>query len=98
MFVHHVFFWLNEPDNLDAYNQLEEGLNQLSTIDTIQMVHIGKPAGTNRDVIDSSYTFSLLTVFENETDHDIYQHHPIHENFIQTCGQLWNKVLVYDSE
>jgi hypothetical protein len=98
MFVHHVFFWLKEPGNQEAYNQLAEGLRQLSTIGTIRMVHIGKPAGTDRDVIDTSYAFSLLTVFDSEADHDSYQEDPIHLKFIENCKHLWKKVQVYDSE
>jgi hypothetical protein len=98
MFVHHVFFWLKEPQNQEAYNTQAEGLRQLSTIGTIKMVHIGKPATTERDVIDGSYTFSLLTVFDTEADHDIYQEDPIHLKFIADCKHLWKKVLVYDSE
>ena len=98
MFVHHVFFWLNEPDNQEAYNTQAEGLRQLSTISNIKMVHVGKPASTKRDVIDGSYTFSLLTVFDSEADHDSYQEDPIHLKFIADCKPLWKKVLVYDSE
>ena len=97
MFVHHVYFWLKDADSNEALDQQAEGLRQLSTVKTIKTVHIGKPANTSRDVIDGSYSFSLLTTFESEADHDLYQEDPVHLKFIEDCKSLWSKVLVYDS-
>jgi hypothetical protein len=49
-------------------------------------------------VIDRSYDYCLLTTFEEEAGHDVYQTHPIHLKFIEDCASLWEKVLIYDSE
>lgn len=97
MFVHHVFFWLKEPENKEAMDSLRLGLQRLVTIETIRYTHIGVPADTNREVIDSSYQFSLLLIFENKEGQDIYQEHEKHKTFIADCSDLWEKVLVYDS-
>lgn len=97
LFVHHVYFWL-ENSGLEADRAaLLEGLKKLSTVPTIQQFHIGIPAATNRDVIDTSYGCSWLAIFANPDDQDIYQTHPIHLHFIETCKHLWKKVIVYDS-
>lgn len=96
-FVHHVFFWLKERDSKEAHDKLLKGLKKLSKIDIIQKAHIGKPADTNRDVIDSSYQFSLLLFFKNAKDQDIYQEHPDHLAFIDDNADLLEKVQVYDS-
>jgi len=96
--VHTVFFWLKEKDNQSHQQALHEGLLELSKIDLIKAAYIGKPANTNRPVIDSSYSFSLTFVFDNAADQDAYQTHPDHYVFIDNCSALWEKVLVYDAE
>ena len=97
LFVHHVYFWLNNPESTDDLKKLLEGLNKLTKVKTIKMFHIGKPAGTNRDVIDGSYSVSWLLLFENRANQDSYQTDPIHLKFIDDCKHLWKKVVVYDS-
>jgi hypothetical protein len=97
LFIHHVYFWLNNPEAQDDLKKLVDGLGKLTKIKTIKMSHIGKPAGTNREVIDSSYSVSWLLLFNNRADQDSYQTDPIHLKFIDECKHLWKKVLVYDS-
>lgn len=96
-FIHHVYFWLANPNSKEDHAALLKGLQDLSAVPTIQQFHIGVPAATNRDVIDTSYAFSWLAVFETAENQDIYQTHPIHLHFVDTCKHLWNKVVVYDS-
>lgn len=97
LFIHHVYFWLKDPVTTEVRSCFEKGLNKLVTIDTIVDYNIGVPAGTNREVIDGSYTYSLLVTFKNRKDQDIYQTHPIHLKFIEDCSALWERVVVYDS-
>ena len=97
LFIHQVYFWLNNPDSTEDLKKLIEGLQKLSKVKTIQMFHIGKPAGTSRDVIDGSYAVSWMLTFKNRADQDSYQTDPIHLKFIEECKHLWKKVLVYDS-
>ncbi|MCU0409899.1 MAG: Dabb family protein [Bacteroidales bacterium] len=97
-FIHHVFFWLKKPVTDAISAKFEASLKELVTIETIVDYHLGKPAATKREVIDASYTYSLVTTFENKDDQDIYQTHPKHLKFIDDCNALWERVLVYDSE
>ncbi len=96
-FIHHVYFWLKNPENINDLNQLVEGLKKLSVVSTIKNFHIGKPAATNRDVIDNSYSISWLLLFDNKEDQDSYQTDPIHLKFVEECSHLWSKVVVYDA-
>ena len=97
MFVHHVFFWMS-PDATDSdLAQLKQGLHSLTTIDAIKQWHIGGPANTDRPVIERSYVFSWLVMFDTPEQEAIYQTHPTHLKFIETCGHLWTKVIVYDA-
>jgi hypothetical protein len=97
MFVHHVYFWLNNPDSKKDKAKLIEGLKKLSAVKTIRMFHIGQPAPTDRDVIDHSYSISWLTIFDNGNDQESYQTDPVHLKFVEECSSLWKKVIVYDS-
>jgi hypothetical protein len=97
-FVHTVFFWLKEKDNAEHAKALHEGLLKLALTDVIETSYIGQPAATNRAVIDSTYDFSLTFVFKTKEDQDIYQTHPDHIVFIESCSALWEKVVVYDAE
>src|SRR5690606_13510322 len=97
MFVHHVYFWLKNTDSDADRKKLLEGLNSLKPIETIKQVHIGKPADTDRDVIENTYDFSLLLIFDNLEDQEVYQKHPIHLEFVDKYASLWSKVIVYDS-
>lgn len=97
MFVHHVYFWLKNPETGADKAQLVDGLKKLSAVETIDSFHIGQPADTNREVIDRSYAVSWLLLFKNKADQDVYQVHPLHLKFIEECSHLWQKVVVYDS-
>jgi hypothetical protein len=97
MLVHQVYFWLKEPLNEEARTQLKAGLDQLLTIETIHSGHVGTPAATTaRDVVDHSYTFAYHTTFDSLQDHEVYQTHPVHLEFVNNCQHLWEKVQVYD--
>ena len=97
MFIHHVYFWLKNPSSSEDRQQLIDGLEKLTKVKTIKMFHIGKPADTNRDVIDTSYSISWMLVFDDKAAEESYQVDPIHLNFVETCKHLWQKVVVYDS-
>ncbi len=97
MFVHHVFFWLKEPGNKEAMEKCRRELDRLVTIETIRYKHVGVAAPTDREVIDNTYQFSLLVIFDDEKGHDVYQEHQKHKVFIEECSQLWERVVVYDS-
>ncbi len=96
--VHHVFFWLKNPNSKEDLNKLLEGLRTLEKIETIRKLHIGVPASTEkRPVVDNSYSASELMFFDDLEGQAVYQDHPIHKKFIENCSHLWEKVIVYDA-
>ncbi|WP_026995106.1 Dabb family protein [Flectobacillus major] len=97
LFIHHVYFWLKNPGNEADTAKLIEGLNALAKVPTIRMAHIGKPAATNRSVIEKGYAVSWMLFFDNIEEEEIYQKHPIHLKFVEDYSHLWEKVIVYDS-
>lgn len=92
-----VFFWLID-DTPEVKKKFMKELKQfIVQVDEIKKSHIGQPADTNRDVIDSTWSYSLLLTFDSKKEQDIYQEHPAHLKFIENASSLWEKVLVYDS-
>jgi hypothetical protein len=96
-FVHHVFFWLKNPQNPEDRKAFEAGLRALVKVPQIQSYHIGIPVESPREVVDDSFTYSYIAYFKNVDDQNIYQAHPIHLKFIEDCQHLWEKVVVYDA-
>ena len=95
--IHHVFFWLNNPDSESDKQQLIEGLNTLGSIDEVKVLLVGKPASTiKREVVDNSFDVSELMIFDSVEAQDSYQVHPIHTEFVQNYSHLWERVVVYD--
>jgi Stress responsive A/B Barrel Domain len=88
IFIHHVYFWLKNADSKTDRDKLVEGLKKLSTVKTIQNFHIGKPADTNREVIETGYAVSWFVQFANGADQASYQTDPIHLKFIEECSRV----------
>lgn len=96
--VHHVFFWLKNPDSKEDLAKLIAGVKSLEKIETIRSMHVGVPASTEkRDVVDNSYSVSELMFFDDTAGQKTYQDHPIHQQFIADCSHLWERVVVYDT-
>lgn len=96
--LHHVFFWLKNPDSKEDLEKLIAGVKSLAAIETVRSIHVGVPASTEkRDVVDNSYHVSELLGFDDVAGQDIYQVHPLHQKFIDEHKHLWSKVVVYDA-
>jgi hypothetical protein len=98
-FAHVVLFWLKSPDNQadrDSFRtSLEKFVNQSTYI---KSMHLGEPSSTNRSVVDRSYTYIMILKFASKEDQDKYQEESGHKLFIAESEELWEKVVVYDSE
>lgn len=99
-FAHTVYFWLENPESTNDRKAFETSLTKfLDASEFIVTKHVGTPAATtHREVVDGSYTYSLLLTFKNKADQDAYQDEAVHTTFIEESAHLWTKVVVYDSE
>src|SRR5688572_28089502 len=96
--VHHVFFWLKNPDSKQDLARLLEGLRTLTKIESVRGAHFGVPASTEkREVVDNSYSVSEILFFDDTAGQKIYQDHAIHKKFVTDCAHLWERVVVYDA-
>lgn len=96
-FVHHVFFWLNNPESKADCNSFEKGIEELLKVPLIKASHFGKAVPSERDVVDDSFSYSYMVMFDSVEDQNSYQSHPIHLQFVADCSHLWSKVIVYDA-
>lgn len=97
--THSVFFWLKEGLSADEVAKFESGAQALLDIDVVKSGMVGKPADTPvRPVTDNSFSYSLILHFDSIENHNIYQDHPDHDVFVDGCKDLWDRVLVMDSD
>lgn len=97
MFVHSVYFWL-KPD-LSAEDQLIfiEGIQSLTRIESVTQGFWGKPASTDRPIIERGYSYGLILVFRDQEAQDAYQVDPVHDRFRENCSPLWTRVTIFDT-
>lgn len=98
MLTHHVLFWLKADTSEEKRQEFRAGLETLKGIETIKAAYIGIPAPIERPVVDTTYSFSLMIVFDDLAGHDTYQVHPIHQTFLENFRVLFDKVIIYDSQ
>lgn len=97
-FAHTVYFWLKNPDNPVDRTAFEKSLRTfLDTSAYAKTQFIGKPPKASRDVVDGSFTYSLIVTFESAKAQQLYQDEPPHKKFVEESSGLWSKVIVYDS-
>jgi len=98
MFVHSVYFWLKPDLTDDEKAKYQDGMQALGTISTVKQCIIAPPADTDRPIIDNSYSYALIVIFDDKAGHDAYQVDPIHDQFRDDCGAFWERVQIYDAE
>src|SRR5213592_4547156 len=97
MFIHTVYFWLNESAPATAREQLVGDCKKfLGRIPTVRHLFAGPPAMTPRAVVDNSYAVGLTVILDDSAAHDVYQKHPLHLDFIAANKANWKRVQVYD--
>jgi hypothetical protein len=96
MITHVVVFWTDKPyaSNRDA---LLLGAEKLSAIPGTLNYRSGPPLPSLRGAVDDSFTVAVSMDFASQADADIYQHHPLHKEFIETCVKPHaRRFIVYD--
>ena len=98
MHSHNVYFWLKDGLSNSALDEFEKGLDTLKKTTMVLSGYYGKPANTNRSVVDNSYSYGLSLLFKDTADQNLYQADPIHLAFVDKNVTKWTRVLVYDIE
>ena len=98
MHIHNVYFWLKNGQDKDVLKAFEQGLDSLTHDPRVKSGYFGKPATTNRDVVENTYSFGLVLVFDDLAAHDQYQAGAIHLEFVDKHSSKWERVIVHDIE
>jgi hypothetical protein len=98
MHIHNVYFWLKNDLDPEAFNAFEQGLETLTRDPGVKTGYFGKPANTDRDVVENSYSYGLVLVFNDLVAHDRYQAGAIHLKFVGDHSSKWARVVVHDIE
>lgn len=97
-FAHTVYFWFKEDTTEKDKIYFENSLKKfLSNSKYAKTNFIGTPPEATREVVDGSFTYSLIVTFESAEAQAGYQAEDAHLLFIEECKHLWDKVIVYDS-
>jgi hypothetical protein len=100
MLVHTVLFYF-KPEVTEARIEAcaSDARNLLTKIETVKELYIGSPADTEvRPVSVLDFGLSLTVIFESLADHNSYQAHPLHDEFIANQKEIWDKVAVQDAD
>ena len=98
-FAHVVYFWFKNPNNASDKTKFEKSLKTfLENSKYTKTNFVGTPPKAVRDVVDDSFTYSLIVTFESSEAQAAYQDEQAHLIFIEECKDLWKKVIVYDAK
>lgn len=95
--MHLVLYYLKNPDSVEDKQKLIAGLKELVTVKQVKTSQVGVPMEFKADDPFKNYHVSLLMMFDDKNDINIYHKDPIHQKFVAACGNLWVKTLKYDS-
>ena len=99
MIVHSVYFWLRDGLSEEEKGRFYKGLLELKNIPSVVDLYVGIPAKTQkRQILDDSYTYAVVVIFQDIAGHDSYQVHPVHQEFLRNFSSYWERVIVYDIE
>ena len=97
-FIHSVYFWFKEGTTEAQKEAFITDTKAFKQIETVKALYAGTPAPSpDRPVVDKSYDFSVIIHFEDLAGHDFYQEAQQHLDMIEKHSDIWEKVLVMDS-
>ena len=89
-FVHTVFFWLKNPENVQDRKVFDVALRNLFKDSRYTQTNfLGAPPKATREVVDDSFTFAMIVTFETEA---------AHLKFIERTKHLLERFVVYDAQ
>ncbi len=97
MIYHTAYFWLKPSLGEEEVLDFEKGLKSLQEISLVKNGGFGPPAATlKRSVVEDSYSYANLLVFDGVEDQDKYQDDPVHNAFVDKHQDKWGNVQVFD--
>ena len=98
MHIHNVYIWLKDDVDKDTKDAFEQSLKALIDDPFVQSGYYGNPAATDRPVVEKTYAYGLVLIFEDLAAHDQYQTGEAHIQLVERHRDKWAKVVVHDIE
>ena len=96
VFVHTAYFWFKEGTSTERIAAFKASSEKLREIETVMGYFSGSPAPTTRPIIENSYDFAIVFLFEDLEAQNYYQEHPLHLELIEKHQDIWERVMVTD--
>jgi hypothetical protein len=97
MLIHNVFFWLRKDLTPSDLQEFEKGLRALTTDPGVRTGYFGVPGKTlERPVVETTYSYGLILVFDDVAAEGRYQNTPVHVKFLEDHKPMFERVVVYD--
>ena len=87
-----------KPLSDDERKLFVEKITGLTRLVSVKHGWFGKPANTDRPIIDRSYDYALVLVLDDEAGHDAFQADPEHHAIRNVVSSMWDRILIYDVE
>jgi len=98
MITHVVIFWVDKP-HAENKTKLLEAASKLGDIPGCENFRFGGPTPSPRGVVDDSFAVAISMDFKDEKTAEVYQEHPIHQEFLTGAFKDYCKrLVVYDFE
>jgi hypothetical protein len=98
MIAHMVYFQLNDGSDAKVKELVAACDKYLTGHQGVVFYAAGTVAKEfDRPVNDRDWHVALHVVFKSKADHDLYQDHPRHKQFIEENKANWKKVRVFDA-
>ena len=96
--MHSVVFWLRTDAPAGTTAEIAAFYQQrIAPVAGVERVFVGSPAGTDRDVVDSTCQIMSSVVFESEAAATAWQTDPVHDEFRERFDPTFERVIVYDT-
>ena len=96
--MHAVVFWLRADAPAGTAAEIAAFYQKkIAPVAGVESVFVGPPAGTDRDVVDSTCHCMSSLVFESQAAGTAWQTDPVHDEFRERFGPTFERVVVYDT-
>ncbi len=96
--MHAVVFWLDPAAPADTADAMAAFYrDEIARVQGVEHTFVGRPAGTARDVVDSTCDLMSTVVFRDEAAATAWQSDPVHDAFRERFGPHFARVVVYDT-
>ena len=96
--THTVLFWGKKDTPADTWQQMSEALVDVAPrVQGLEALFAGPPAGTDRPVVDGSYSMLVTMRFANREFLEVWAHSPLHGELTARFQRWFERVVVYDT-